>query len=1196
MATKRKRYNKGNRVDMRTGGRVGFKQGGPKNPFDPNTGQPTRNSNTSSNVENTNPYSLSPEQLANLQSLLSSGNYTGAAGKAGATGATGAAGKAGATGAAGAAGKAGAAGVRGERGYTGAAGKAGATGAAGKAGATGARGERGERGAAGATYDDAAIRAMIQKNQAAIDQGKFDPSSLQEQIEALKNRPNFDSSAIEEQLTALKNRPDFDSSAIEEQLAALQNRPQFDATILEKQIAALQNKPGFDASGIQAELALLKNKPGFDPTNIEEQLSALQNKPGFDASGLKAMIEANKAAIDAAGQQGGSYDEEAINKQIQDAIAAAGQQGGGYDQEAINKQIQDAVAASAAAGQTNWEDRYAQSQKGWEDKYAQSQSQYAQLAEQLKQLKANYPIGKNEDTVGVETGDPKGTEEGTGDRQGGPWWRRNGYNSQEEALADGWQYVNGQWTQSSTDNEEEEEDGEGYEIGDTYTDDDGVTYVLNDLGPPPVWEVQSSNNDGAGDGDGDGDGGGTMGREWIPGTPEYAERTQAQSAESRELVQAAAEGTVPAAGVIPKAEQLDSGDYTQEFIDANKGSISTNENGHTANQIRDMIVGKIPMPEGINYGMPDAQKLQAKDASLVGQPDPNSIYKEAVTEGTSTAVDSPLYKRDGDGNVLLDDEGNPVPAIETAEYDEDLITSAEATEAGVAPTAQTIEELSVGATADMQSKALRFSAEGVSVDQEQAGQALADQISQEWSLDDKAKVDKAAEVAGLNLPRVLRAKKQLRKAGLTEDQINLIGNDPELLEDELMNYSEAERGMIAGLPEEALVSTQMNNLLEGMESGEIPAFARPAVAAVNQMLAERGLSASTVGRDALFNSIIQSAMPLAQSNAQSIKESVLSQRNIEAQAEQLNARMRQETAVSNADKVFNLNMTQFNAEQQTELSNKKFLQTVALTDTNNEQQAVMQNAASMASLDLAELDANTKLAAQNAQAFLQMDMVNLSNRQQSEVLRSQQTQQRLLSNQSAANAAAQFNAASENQTNQFMTGLAAQIDMNNAARNDAMSQFNATQQNASEARRAGLQADINKFNAQLVTQVDQFNAQQDFATNQWMAQNSAAVEAANVQWRRQTNTVNTATQNQINMQNAMNAFNLSSQSMSFLWQELRDQADFNFKSFENDENRKAQIIATAIANEGKSGEQYDDYLTSLLSSLSTSYKAGLYGG
>ena len=87
-----------------------------------------------------------------------------------------------------------------------------------------------------------------------------------------------------------------------------------------------------------------------------------------------------------------------------------------------------------------------------------------------------------------------------------------------------------------------------------------------------------------------------------------------------------------------------------------------------------------------------------------------------------------------------------------------------------------------------------------------------------------------------------------------------------------------------------------------------------------------------------------------------------------------------------------------------------------------------------------------------------------------------------------------------------------------------------------------------------------------------------------------------AAQNQINMQNAMNAFNLSSQSMSFLWQELRDQADFDFRAAENEENRKAQIIATAIANEGKSGELYDDYLTSLVSSLESSFRAGLYGG
>ena len=63
--------------------------------------------------------------------------------------------------------------------------------------------------------------------------------------------------------------------------------------------------------------------------------------------------------------------------------------------------------------------------------------------------------------------------------------------------------------------------------------------------------------------------------------------------------------------------------------------------------------------------------------------------------------------------------------------------------------------------------------------------------------------------------------------------------------------------------------------------------------------------------------------------------------------------------------------------------------------------------------------------------------------------------------------------------------------------------------------------------------------------------------------------------------------------MAFLWQELRDQADFDFRSFENEENRKAQIIATAIANEGKPGERYDDYLENLLSSIGNSYRTGL---
>jgi hypothetical protein len=159
-----------------------------------------------------------------------------------------------------------------------------------------------------------------------------------------------------------------------------------------------------------------------------------------------------------------------------------------------------------------------------------------------------------------------------------------------------------------------------------------------------------------------------------------------------------------------------------------------------------------------------------------------------------------------------------------------------------------------------------------------------------------------------------------------------------------------------------------------------------------------------------------------------------------------------------------------------------------------------------------------------------------------------------------------------------------------------MSQFNATQKNAAEARRTARETDLAKFNSQLITQTEQYNNQQDFARVQWNAQNAATIEASNVQWRRQTNLANTAAENQINAQNAQNAFNLSAQAQSFLWQELRDQADFDFRAVENEENRKVQIVSTAIANEGKAGhETYSSYLTNLISTLSDSYTGG-FGG
>ena len=75
----------------------------------------------------------------------------------------------------------------------------------------------------------------------------------------------------------------------------------------------------------------------------------------------------------------------------------------------------------------------------------------------------------------------------------------------------------------------------------------------------------------------------------------------------------------------------------------------------------------------------------------------------------------------------------------------------------------------------------------------------------------------AAQVAGTTLARVTRAKKQLANAGLSSADIAELGNDPEALEERLMDFSEAERGMIAGLPEGALVSNHLDRLLSVSE-------------------------------------------------------------------------------------------------------------------------------------------------------------------------------------------------------------------------------------------------------------------------------------------------------------------------------------------------------------------------------------------
>jgi murein L,D-transpeptidase YcbB/YkuD len=84
----------------------------------------------------------------------------------------------------------------------------------------------------------------------------------------------------------------------------------------------------------------------------------------------------------------------------------------------------------------------------------------------------------------------------------------------------------------------------------------------------------------------------------------------------------------------------------------------------------------------------------------------------------------------------------------------------------------------------------------------------------------------------------------------------------------------------------------------------------------------------------------------------------------------------------------------------------------------------------------------------------------------------------------------------------------------------------------------------------------------------WNKQNAQAVEQSNINWRRKSNTIDSAAQNAANMMNAQQSFAMDSAEQNFLWQQARDKATYLRQAYENEEQRKTTLYATALASEG----------------------------
>lgn len=190
----------------------------------------------------------------------------------------------------------------------------------------------------------------------------------------------------------------------------------------------------------------------------------------------------------------------------------------------------------------------------------------------------------------------------------------------------------------------------------------------------------------------------------------------------------------------------------------------------------------------------------------------------------------------------------------------------------------------------------------------------------------------------------------------------------------------------------------------------------------------------------------------------------------------------------------------------------------------------------------AAMESALSIAVQDAGTNAQFEMQSLNNEQQTTIFKTQQRMASLFSDQAATNASSQFNATSQNQTDQFFSGLEARSSEFNAAQVNAIMQFNAGETNT-----------VEKFNTSLEAQRDQFNAQ-----------NSLVISQSNAVWRQQVATAGTSAQNIANLEHTRNVSAITGAALDQIWQRERDLMDYAFTGSESELDRSTSIVLAKL--------------------------------
>ena len=356
--------------------------------------------------------------------------------------------------------------------------------------------------------------------------------------------------------------------------------------------------------------------------------------------------------------------------------------------------------------------------------------------------------------------------------------------------------------------------------------------------------------------------------------------------------------------------------------------------------------------------------------------------------------------------------------------------------------------------------------------------------------------------------------------------------------------------------EQATVQGQLASLTQDFDATNPPPWAAGALRGVQAAMAARGLGASSMAGQAMIQAALESALPIAQADAQTVASFEAQNLSNRQQMAVLAAKQRAafigqefdqafEARVQNSARIADIANQNFTAEQSIALENSRAANTMNLNNLSNKQALIMAEASALANLDMANLSNRQQAAVQNAQNFLQMDMANLSNEQATTIFKAQQTVQSLFTDQAQENAARQFNATSQNQTDQFFANLKSQTSQFNASQANAQMQFNAGEANA-----------MAKFNKEVANQRDQFNAN-----------NQLAIAQSNAVWRREIATAETAAVNRANEINAAAVLDVSKTAYDNLWSYYSDTMEHAWKAADNQLDRMNNLAIAQLSAE-----------------------------